>query len=138
MSPDVLAVLIPIIFLIGLFTVIALNIISKYKSKNMIANRMNSLDDWYKAETQVKVVKAEARAERNRGIGLRICGLMIGLGLGVFIGCVIIACGGTSGQGDFDSDVIATFMVISLAMVCGGAGMIGAYFLERKLDKKTK
>ncbi len=138
MSPDVLAVLIPIIFLIGLFTVIALNIISKYKSKNLIANRMNSLDDWYKAETQVKVVKAEARAERNRGIGLRICGLMIGLGLGVFIGCVIIACGGTSGQGDFDSDVIATFMVISLAMVCGGAGMIGAYFLERKLDKKTK
>lgn len=138
MSPNVLAVLIPIIFLIGLFTVIALNIISKYKSKSMIANRMNSLDDWYKAETQVKVVKAEARAERNRGIGLRICGLMIGLGLGVFIGCVIIACGGTSGQGDFDSDVIATFMVISLAMVCGGAGMIGAYFLERKLDKKTK
>lgn len=138
MSPDVLAVLIPIIFLIGLFTVIALNIISKYKSKNLIANRMNSLDDWYKAETQVKVVKAEARAERNRGIGLRICGLVIGLGLGVFIGCVIIACGGTSGKGDFDSDVIATFMVISLAMVCGGAGMIGAYFLERKLDKKTK
>ncbi len=138
MIPQILAIFIPIIFLIGLFSVIALNIISKYKSKNHIANRMNSMDDWYKAESQVKLVKAEARALRNRGMGLRICGLVIGLGLGVFIGCVIIACGGTSGKGDFDSDVIATFMVISLAMICGGGGMIGAYFLERRLDSKTK
>ncbi|MDR2883102.1 MAG: hypothetical protein LBU98_04930 [Alistipes sp.] len=134
MRPEILGIFIPIVFLIGLFSVIALNIILKYKSKNLIASRMDSLDEWYKAEAQVKVVRAEARAGRNRGTGLRICGLVIGFGLGVFLGCVIIACGGASGHGRF----VGTFMMISLAMICGGAGMIGAYFLERRLDGKSK
>ena len=149
MIPQILAIFIPIIFLIGLFSVIALNIITKYKAKTLIANRVTSVDDWYKTEAQVKittaqsaaqvkVVKAETRAARNRSITLRICGLVIGLGLGVFIGCMILACGGIPENTQFEEDAIAAFSIISLAMILGGAGVIGAYFLERKLDSKTK
>ncbi len=138
MRPEILALFIPILALIGLFSVIALNILFKFKAKELTANRTESLDELYKADVQIKLAHAERRAARNRGVVLRICGLVIGLGLGVAIGCIIIACGGTSGKGDFNNDAIATFLVISLAMICGGAGMIGAYFLERRLDSKTK
>ncbi len=149
MDVEIIAVFIPIIFLIGLFSVIALNIITKYNAKTLIANRVTSVDDWYKTEAQVKisvaqsaaqvkVVKAERRAARNRSITLRICGLVIGLGLGVFLGCMILVCGGIPEHTQFEEEAIATFTIISLAMICGGGGMIGAYLLERKLDSKTK
>lgn len=141
MRPEILALFIPIVFLVGLFSVIALNIISKYKSKAMIANRVSSIEEWYKTEAQSKIIKTEAQVQRKKGMGLRICGLMIGLGLGVFVGCVILACGGISVSvvdHQFDMVAIGAFMIISLAIFCGGAGMIGAYFLERKLDGKSK
>ena len=138
MRPEILALFIPILSLIGLFSVIALNILFKYKAKELTANRTESLDEIYKADAQLKLAKAERRAVRNRGLGLRLCGLFIGLGLGVAIGCTILACGGVSPATGFNREAIATFMVISLAMICGGGGMIGAYFLERRLDSKTK
>ncbi len=137
MSPDILAIFIPIIFLIGLFSVIALNIIAKYKSKAMIANRVESIEEWHKTEARAKIVKAEARAARKHGTGLRICGLLVGIGLGTAIGCTVLACGGISDDHAFSVEAIATFLVISLSMVFGGAGMIGAYFLQRKLDGKS-
>jgi hypothetical protein len=136
MRVEILALSIPIIFIIGLFAVIALNILVKYKTKELTANRVESLDEWHKTETQVKIAKAEARAARNHGAVLRICGLVVGLGLGVAIGCIILACGGISRNSGFDSDAIATFLVISLAMIFSGAGMVGAWFLERRLDRK--
>ncbi len=36
MRPEILAIFVPIVFLLGLFAVIALNIISKYKAKEII------------------------------------------------------------------------------------------------------
>ena len=132
MGPAILAIFIPIIFIIGLFTVIALNILFKYKAKELMVNRVESLYEWNKSDAQIKIAKAEARAARNNGVILRICGLLIGLGLGVAIGCTILACS------TIDNEAIATFLVISLAMFLGGAGMIGAYFLERRLDNRKK
>ena len=93
---------------------------------------MESLDEWHKTDAQIRLAKAEAQASRNNGVILRICGLLIGLGLGVAIGCIILACS------TIDNDAIATFLVISLAMFFGGAGLIGAYLLERKLEKRSK
>jgi hypothetical protein len=64
---------------------------------------------------------------------------VIGIGLGVAIGLIAIACGAFSPVGkadDFDQIAVATFMTMALAIVFGGAGMIGAYFLQRKLDRK--
>lgn len=141
MRPEILGIFVPIVFLIGLFTVIALNILFKFKAKELTANRSESLDEWYKADTQIKLAKVERRAARNRGIGLRISGLLIGIGLGVTIGLIIIACGGFSSVGkndQFDQIPVAVFSTIALSVFFGGAGMIGAYLLERRLDSKKQ
>lgn len=149
MRPEILGLFIPIVFLVGLFAVIALNIVAKYKIKSLTANRMTSPDEWHKGEVQVKlaaaqvkVAKAEARAMRNRMLGLRLCGLLAGLGLGIAVGCIILACGGIPDNTQFDKGAIAAFMIIGLTVFCGGLGMTGAYFLERRfdgqLDRKSK
>lgn len=127
----ILAVFIPILFVIGLFTTISLNAYFKYKTNTVMSERvpLESLGEWYKSN-------ALARALRSRAGGIRIGGLLIGIGLGTAIGCIVLASGAISDVGHFDRDAIATFLVISLAMFCGGIGMAGAYFLERKLDGK--
>jgi hypothetical protein len=135
---QILALFIPILFVIGLFAVIALNIVAKYRSKAMIINKVESVDEWYKTEAQANVIKAEARAARKHEVGLRLCGLFIGLGVGVAIGCSILAWGDIPNVGGFNNQAVATFLVISLAMVFGGGGVIGAYFLQRTLDGKPK
>jgi hypothetical protein len=132
-----LALFIPILFFIGLFSVIALNIVAKYRSKAMMINRMESADEWYKSEAQANIAKAEARAIRKHGSGLRLCGLFIGIGIGMGIGCAILAWGYIPNLGRFDATAIAIFLVISLAMIFGGGGVIGAYFLQRILDGKS-
>ncbi|MDR2890779.1 MAG: hypothetical protein LBV18_04150 [Alistipes sp.] len=142
MEMGFLAIFIPIIFLIGLFAVIALNILFKYKAKELMANNSTSFDEWHKADTQmnlqVRLAKIEAREKRKQGTILRVSGLIAGIGLGVAIGCIVLASGGVSRSGGFDSDAIAVFLILSLAMLCGGAGLVGAYFLERKLAAKFK
>ena len=138
MRPEILGIFIPIIFLIGLFAVIALNILFKYKAKEIMAKRPEALDEWHKADVQIRLAKAEAQASRRQGVILRVSGLIAGLGLGVAIGCIILASGGISHHSGFNSDAIATFMIISLAMLFGGAGMIGAYFLERRLNNRKQ
>ncbi len=134
MKPEILAIFVPIVFLLGLFAVIALNIISKYKTKEIIANRVGSVDEWHRTEAQVIVAREEARAARRRGLGLRVCGLLVGIGFGVFVGCMLLVAGAVPADTGFAREAIATFMIVSLAMVCGGAGMIGAYFLARRLN----
>ncbi len=132
MRPEILGIFIPIIFLIGLFTVIALNILFKYKTKEIMAKRTESLDEWHKTDAQVRLAKVEAQASRRNGVILRVSGLVMGLGLGVAIGCMILACSTI----DDRNRTIATFIVISLALFFGGAGLIGAWFLEQRLGNR--
>lgn len=132
------AILIPILLMIGLFTSISLNIYFKYKTNTVLSERLpgESLIEWHRANA---ITRVQAREKRGRNTGLRIGGLMVGIGIGVAIGCIALACGAVSNDNmDFDSDVIAVFLVISLAIFCGGVGMVGAYFLERNLDGKRR
>jgi hypothetical protein len=136
MDEEVLALFIPIIISIGLFTAISLNIYFRYKTNTVMSERvpLDTLGEWYRSE-------AQAKAARSRGSAMRWGGFFAGLGLGTAIGCIVIACGGLeslAGKNNFDAVAIAVFLVMSLAIFCGGAGMIGAYFLERALDKKSK
>ncbi len=136
MEVEIIAVFIPIVFFLGLFTAITLNIYYKYKTNSTMSERvpLETLGEWYRSESHRKSL-------RNRGNSLRWGGFFAGMGLGVAIGCIAIACGGLSTlaeRGDFDRYAIATFLVISLAVFCAGLGMVGAYFLERKLDKTNK
>ncbi len=133
MDEEIVALMIPILIAIGLFTAISLQIYFKYKTASTLSERLphESLSEWLK-------VNAQTQAARHRGSALRWGGFFTGLGFGVFVGCMILACGGIPENTQFEENAIATFMIISLAMICGGAGMIGAYFLERRLDKNSK
>jgi hypothetical protein len=137
---EIVALLIPILFVIGLFTAISLNVYYKYKTNAMMYERVppEALGEWNSTNAQTKI---QIRAMRGRSTGLRIGGLLIGLGLGTAIGCIILACGGLESLADksnFNEYAVATFLVISLAVFCAGAGMVGAYFLERLLDRKSR
>ena len=122
-----LALFVPIISSIGLFTAISLGLFFKYKTKKALAERVpaDSLAEWFNAESK-------AKALRNRGAALRWGGFLTGVGLGVLVGCL-----STISAGDI-GDAYTTFIVISCALLFGGAGLIGAYFLEKKLDKSNK
>ncbi len=130
----VISLLIPIFSVLGLFTAISLNVYFKYKTNTVMSERVpiEALGEWYRSN-------AQSRAMRARGAGLRWGGFLVGLGLGTTIGLMILVCGGfsTSAAQQFDNDAVATFMIIALAILCGGGGIIGAYFLERRLDGKS-
>jgi Kef-type K+ transport system membrane component KefB len=133
MVVQIIAVFIPIVMLVGLFAAIALNIYYKYETNIKMSERVpiETLGQWYRTN-------AEARLKRNRATGLCVGGLLVGLGLGIAIGCVLLAANAIPHNTGFERDAIATFLVISLAILFGGAGMVGAYFLERKLDKVSR
>ncbi len=120
--------IIGIIFLFGgLFTTISLAFYFRYKTKAS-ASQNNP------GEMTPELIRARSEAATKVGRAglLRMGGGLVGSGLGSLIGCLIVA------NNSAYNDNIAALVVISLAILCGGAGMIGAYFLERRLDNKTK
>lgn len=123
----VVALLIPIVGSVGLFTAIAFGLFFKYKTKKALAERVpaDSLAEWFNAESKAKALS-------NRGAALRWGGFLTGLGLGVLIGCL-----STISAGDI-GDAYITFIIIACALLFGGGGLVGAYFLERKFDKTNK
>lgn len=133
---EIIAVFIPIVFLIGLFVSISLNIYFKYKTNTVMSERvpLESLGEWYRSE-------AKAKALRSRGMALKWGGFFGGLGLGVAIGCIartIAIYREAAAELRFqDTEPYYVFMIMALGLFCGGLGMIGAYFLERRLDKKN-
>lgn len=143
MSPEILAIFIPIIFLIGLFTAISLHIYFKYKARVATAEHTQgeSVDAWCRAE-------AMARASVSRSAALRLGGFLTGAGIGTALGVFI---GGMHSVWTFFGSVwesenswshdegqlsLYLFFIMACAMLLGGLGMIGVYFLERALEGK--
>jgi hypothetical protein len=143
MNPEILALFIPIIFVVGLFTAIALNIYYKYKARVTVAQHAEgeSLDAWIKAE-------ALARASVSRSASLRVGGFLTGAGigsaLGVFIGATpkmwaFFASLWSSDNwwnGDGGQMTLYVFFIMACAMVLGSVGMVTAYFVDRALEGK--
>jgi hypothetical protein len=136
MVQNIIALFIPIFGVLGLFTAISLNYYFKYKTNTTMSERvpLDTLGEWYKAESKAKSL-------RSRGLALRWGGFLSGAGLGVAIGCMVrismlVKLAGNNI--DWEIEPYAVFLIIALAVLCGGAGMIGAYFLEKRLDKKDK
>jgi hypothetical protein len=143
MHPEILALFIPILSVVGLFTSIALHIYFKYKARITVARHAKgeSLDAWIKAE-------AMARASVSRSASLRTGGFLIGAGIGAGLGIFI---GGTSKmwaffaslcQFDYTWEIqditqysVYVFFIMACAMFLGGVGMVTAYFLDRGLEK---
>jgi hypothetical protein len=137
---NIIAIFVPIVFLIGLFVSISLGVYFKYKTNVTMYERVppEALGEWNSTNAQTKV---QMRAMRGRNTGLRIGGLLIGLGFGTAIGCTLLACGAfepLAKYSEYDQYAVVTFMIISLSMLCGGGGMVAAYFLERRLDGNVK
>jgi hypothetical protein len=148
MNPGILALFIPILFVVGLFTAIALRIYFKYKAQVAVAQHAEgeSLDAWIKAE-------ALARASVSRSASLRIGGFLIGAGIGAGLGIFI---GGTEKvwaffetllKFDYTWDVrvvhgaqlsVYVFFIMACAMFLGGVGMVVAYFVDRAFEGRKQ
>jgi hypothetical protein len=146
MQPAILALFIPILLVVGLFTTIALRIYFKYKAQVTVAEHSEgeSLDAWIKAE-------ALARVSVARSTALRTGGFLVGTGIGAVLGIFI----GGAGQiwaffnslWDFDytsCDVLGAqlavylFFIMACAMLMGGVGMVVAYFVDRALEGRKQ
>jgi len=143
-ATGIIALLIPIVFLIGLFGSITLGSYYKHKTNALMAERLpaDALGTWVNSRQELRL-RLRTAEQRNRSVGLRVGGLLVGIGIGTAIGCIMLACGIVEGghfaaTHGFNEHAIATFLVIAMAMFCGGAGMVAAYFLERRLDKKAE
>jgi cellobiose-specific phosphotransferase system component IIC len=125
-----------IILFAGLFTAISLNIFFRYRTNVTMSERvpLESLSEWYRSNNQ-------AKAARSRGASLRWGGLIAGIGFGATL-CLLLLLFNIGWIYDLDQQyheapIAITIMAsIAFTILCGGAGMIGAYFLERKLDEK--
>jgi hypothetical protein len=121
----------------GLFTAISLNIYFKFKTQTFMSERvpLESLSEWYKSNIQAKNL-------RSRGTSLRWGGLIAGIGFGSVVSLLIWIANldwmrNDRGTGYEDEYMIFSLMAcIAFTILCGGAGMIGAWFLERRLDRK--
>ncbi len=134
MNEEIFAIFIPIIMFIGLFTTISLAFYFKYKTRAAASQNIpgESLAEWTKA-------RSEAATVAGRAALLRVGGFLIGTGIGTLIGCLLMpAMKGTFTGSWIDERAWFVFVIIAIAIICGGAGMIGAYFLERRLDKNSK
>ncbi|MDR2883025.1 MAG: hypothetical protein LBU98_04535 [Alistipes sp.] len=140
MRPEILALFIPLVFLVGLFGAISLHIYYKYKVRVTTAEhaRGESLDAWCRAE-------AMARASVSRSAALRVGGFLTGAGIGmaagVWVGASESVWSHYSRIFEWDQDgrmVLCTLFLLVGAMLVGGAGMICAYFLDRAFEGKKE
>ena len=140
----ILEMFIGIIAVAAPFALVAFIVYYRYKTKKALVERMSSesLGEWFKVEAEAKVL-------RHRGAALRWGGLFAGAGLGLLIATAIVLCVPmhamtvtqemtAEGGSLFSSSINYSFvMTFGLTLLFGGAGLIGGYFLERKLDKKS-
>jgi hypothetical protein len=145
MSPAILGIFIPIIFVIGLFTAISLNIYYKYKARVAHAGHAHgeSLAVWFAAE-------AQAKASVSRTAALRLGAFLTGAGTGAILGMFV---GRTPAVWEFfatfynvgwdDIDIrlamqvaLWSIFVLAGAILVGGIFMVVAYFAERAIDKR--
>jgi hypothetical protein len=144
MSPDILAISIPIVFLVGLFTAISLNIYYKYKARVATADHApgESLEAWCMAEAMAKASVSRSAALRTGGF---LAGAGIGMGLGLFIGRAPAVWQFFGSFYHYDDDVVYVsqitlyaLFIIACAMLVGGLCMTGAYFVDRALEGKNR
>lgn len=128
----IVALLIPIFFVIGLFVTISLNIYFKNRTKEALSRNVSGADlgEWFKIESQL-------RAQRSRNALFRTVGFLVGAGIGIGIGCAVISHPDFARHTDFDEYALATFSVMAVSFVCGGVCMIGSYFVQKMVEKKS-
>ena len=79
-------------------------------------------------------VSLQAKSSRERLCGnrcLRTAGLVLGIGVGCLLGYMIIH--GLEFKMVFEE--MMPLVLMGMLLVCGALGMIGGFFIERKLDK---
>ncbi|MBL7817718.1 MAG: hypothetical protein JNL70_22110 [Saprospiraceae bacterium] len=121
MDPKVIAVSIPIISTIGLFTmIIFLRRYHNMERMAMIERGMNPAD----LKTEFRAMK---RRERDPFRFLRIACALVGVGLGLFIGNVLRMIDFLDRGG----------IVAGLVCIFGGGGLLVGYFIQMSMQNKA-
>jgi uncharacterized membrane protein YgdD (TMEM256/DUF423 family) len=120
MNPKIIAVMIPIISVVGAFTmIIFLRYYRNIERMAMIERGMNPAD----LKTAFKVMR---RRERDPFRTMRIACAVIGVGIGLFVGNFLRSID------FFDRSGIVAGMVC----ICGGLGLLVGYFLQMSFQNK--
>lgn len=119
----------PVIFTLGLFLCIGLGSYFRYKRTAFLAGHLSQemFSQWYRNMLLYKIIS-------NRSWGLRWSGVLFGGGVGFGIGAWIRL---TMEVGSPQQEAVATLLIVAAMLVCASAGLIGAYCLERRLDRFT-
>ncbi len=134
--------LVPIIIFMGLFTTLSLSAYFRYKTRTAATGHIpgESVAEWHKADAQAKL-------SASRAACLRVGGLLVGIGIGTALGILSGNClsslwefFGSLSKYNHDGGKITAFVffIIASAMICGGIALMGTYFLERKLEGKSR
>ncbi len=112
MGPEIIGVMIPIVFMIGLFITIVY--VRKFENLERMAIIDKGLDP--------SIFKKESSSAPT----LRTALLLLGAGLGLLFGYAL--------DSAFNMEEVAYF---SMILICGGAGLGLAYLIEEKKMKKA-
>ena len=115
MGTEVIAVFIPIVAIVSVFTMIVF--LRKYENEERMAMIDKGVDPAF----------FNIKKQRNTSLPLRFSLLMIGVGLGLFIGYFLDV--------NFGMDEVAYF---SMLFIWGGAGLGLAYIIEERKIKEDR
>ncbi len=147
-TEGLVALLIPILFVIGLFTAISLNIYFKNRTKSIMYGHFTqgcSPADLARVEAEAKTERIEARTQRlearaqySRDSWFRVGGFLAGAGIGTAIGCLLMPClNGIFAGSWVDETAWFVFLILAIALFFGGIGIIGSHFVQKALDGKV-
>jgi len=113
MGPEIIAVFIPVVAIVGL--VVGLVVWRKYENTERLSMIEKGINP------------AEFKRERNTSGPLRFALLFVGAGLGLFLGYFLDMV--------FQMEEVAYF---SMLFIFGGLGLLSAYYIEEKKAKEEQ
>lgn len=123
------SVLMPVgvLWVIFYFTYMIIRTLAQRKERQMMVEKLASNPDMV-----MPSFENEMRRTTNPYGWIKPAGLLIGLGIGIFL-CAFI-----TPADNYGLDTAQSFMVLASLLVFGGLGMLGGFFLERSLRKSDE
>lgn len=120
------SVLVPVgvLYVIFYFMYQIIKVLAQRRERRILAERMAANPGLAMPSLDNEVVK-----RANPYGWIKPAGLLIGIGIAFFL------CSFITPAGEFGLDTAQSFMLLAALLIFGGLGMLGGFFLERRLRK---